>query len=101
MPAPANDVRGFGWFARRATWGAVALAAAALLAFLVGRSSVPGGTSDPMSVATTTPVEQEHLEFAQAADTVIEDLEYADGVQVAQIEGSDGAVILWVDDGEA
>jgi hypothetical protein len=89
MPLPVNDVRGFGWFSKRASWGAVALAAAALFALVVGRPAGPD----------TRP--SEHLVFAQSSDTVIEDLSYAEGVQVAQLEGSEGAVILWVDDGEA
>ena len=88
MPLPVNDVRGFRWFGRRASWGAVALAAAALLAVVVGRPWAPD----------VSPVE--HLLFAQASDVVIEDLEYAEGVQVVQLEGAEGAVILWVDDGE-
>ena len=88
MPLPVNDVRGFRWFGRRASWGAVALAAAALLAVVVGR---PWAPSVPPA---------EHVQFAQASEVVIEDLEYAEGVQVAQIEGAEGAVILWVDDGE-
>jgi hypothetical protein len=89
MPLPVNDLRGFGWFSKRASWGGLALAAAALFALVIGRSSTPDA------------IPAEHLVFAQSGDLVIEDLSYAEGVQVVQLEGSEGAVILWVDDGEA
>lgn len=81
LPFAANNARGF-------RWAAVALAAAALLALVVGRGEM--GADPP-----------QELVFAQAGDVVVEDLVYADGVQVVQLEGTDGAVILWVDDGEA
>jgi len=80
LPLVANNTRAF-------RWAAVALAAAALLALILGR----GETGDE---------ETEHLAFAQAGDVVVEDLSYAEGVQVVQLEGADGAVILWVDDGD-
>jgi hypothetical protein len=82
LPVVANNSRAF-------RWAAVALAAAALFALVLGRGEIGGGD------------EAEHLVFAQAGDVVVEDLSYAEGVQVAQLEGADGAVILWVDDGDA
>lgn len=81
LPIVANNARGF-------RWAAIALAAAALLALVVGRGEM--GADPP-----------QELVFAQAGDVVVEDLTYAEGVQVVQLEGADGAVILWVDDGEA
>jgi hypothetical protein len=92
LPMVANDARGFRWAAvanvTTIRWAAVALAAAALFALILGRGEIGGGE------------EAEHLVFAQAGDVVVEDLSYAEGVQVAQLEGADGAVILWVDDGD-
>jgi hypothetical protein len=86
LPEPANDpafrsVRGWGL-------GLVALAAVALIALFVGQSS------GPIAVPESHP-----LLFAQAGDVVVEDLSYGAGVQVFQIEGEQGAVILWVDEG--
>jgi hypothetical protein len=78
LPLVANNARAF-------RWAAVALAAAALFALIVGRGEV---------------VAPEHFELAQAGDVVVEDLTYSEGVQVVQLEGTDGAVILWVDDGD-
>jgi hypothetical protein len=92
LPVAANNARGFRFAAVASAstfrWGAVAVAAAALLALILGRGELTGGG------------ESEHLVFAQAGDVVVEDLSYAEGVQVAQLEGADGAVILWVDDGD-
>lgn len=80
LPFVANNARGF-------RWAAVALAAAALFALILGRGERSAEETEP-------------LVFAQAGDVVVEDLTYAEGVQVVQLEGADGAVILWVDDGE-
>jgi len=80
LPLVANNARGF-------RWAAVALAAAALLALILGRGEMGAE-------------ETEHLTLAQASDVVVEDLSYAEGVQVVQLEGTDGSVILWVDDGD-
>jgi hypothetical protein len=85
-PKPANDPTFRA--ARRWGMGIVALAAAALVAIVVGRLASPPGGAD------------EHpLLFAQAGDVVVEDLRFDDDVQVFQIEGEQGAVILWVDEG--
>ncbi len=78
LPAPANR----GW-----TWGAVVMAAVALL--VVGLSQLPGlGGS----------TEDTDLVFASAGELVVEDLEFADDVTVIQAEGDEGAVILWMED---
>lgn len=77
VPAPAN---------RNWTWGAVALAAVALLT--LGVSLFPTGGHDEMP----------EMHFAAAGELVVEDLEYADDVVVMQAEGDEGAVILWMED---
>lgn len=79
--APAN--RGF-------TWGAIAVAAVAILTLLVGRNFT----------ATPVPVE-EPIEFASAAEITVDDLSYGEDtlVQVIQEEGDDAALIIWVDEG--
>lgn len=80
LPRPANDNRGW-------AFGAVVLAATALLAIAVGRLATPlSGVVDA------------GLLFARAGDVVVEDLSYADNVQVFQTEGDQGAVILWLDE---
>ncbi len=78
VPAPANR----GW-----TWGAVVMAAVALL--VVGLYQLPGGSTDSPLL---------DFEFAAAGELVVEDLDYADDVTVMQAEGDEGAVILWMED---
>jgi hypothetical protein len=86
LAAAANNTR-FLRGLRRFSVAAIAIAAVSLVTFSVaewmGASSTAGG---------------EPLLFARAGDVVIEDLSYGDDVQVLQIEGDDGAVILWVDE---
>lgn len=74
VPRPAN----------RAWWGRGALAAAAVALFALGTQLLPGSP--------------EPVQFASASEVVVEDLDYADNVQVFQAEGDEGAVILWVDE---
>lgn len=82
VPPPANDGWGFRQLRR---WGVgLAVAAAALLSVVVAWQSTGGS--------------DESLVFAQAGDVVIEDLSTGDNVSVVQLEGDDGAVILWVDE---
>jgi len=78
VPIPANR----GW-----TWGAVVMAAVALL--VVGLYQLPGGSTDSPLL---------DFEFAAAGELVVEDLDYADDVTVMQAEGDEGAVILWMED---
>lgn len=66
----------------------LALAAAALLTIVVGRSVIPGAAPAPSEV----------LVFAQAGDVVVEDLSYGDDVVVLQTAGDQEAVILWLDE---
>lgn len=87
LPAPVNDGRGFRIGSRG--WAIVAMAAAALFAVVVGMPEAPVSDASP------------ELVFAQAGDLVVEDLTYAEDVRVVQLEGAEGAVILWVDDGDA
>ena len=81
VPVPANDNRGF-------SLGTLALAAAALVSVIVGALSLPGGGMEPL----------DPMLFAHAGEVVIEDLSYGVDVQVVQIEGEQGAVILWIDE---
>ncbi|MEQ1568479.1 MAG: hypothetical protein ABMA64_22775 [Myxococcota bacterium] len=78
LPPPANNLR---WFAA----GVLSIAAAVLAT--VTAAQLTGGPGAPAAML-----------FAHAGDVVIEDLSYGDNVQVLQIEGDDGAVILWVDE---
>lgn len=87
LPPPAN----------RRTWGlgGLVLAAAALLAVFVGPLAgwLPGGDgADGMLLPSG-------MTFASAQEVVVEDLQYADSVQVFQTEGEGGAVIIWFDEG--
>lgn len=81
VPVPANDNRGW-------SLGTLALAAAALVSVVVGALSLPGGGMEPL----------DPMLFAHAGEVVIEDLSYGVDVQVVQIEGEQGAVILWIDE---
>ena len=38
------------------------------------------------------------LQFAAAGEVVVHELEYSENVQVFQVEGDEGAMILWVDE---
>ena len=94
VPAAANNNRRWG----RYGFGALVMAAVALVVF---------GLSPGTSTITGTPVtdsprliEASELVFASASDVVVENLEYGDDVMVMQMMGDDGAVILWVDEGE-
>jgi hypothetical protein len=86
LPKAANDPRPAAWY-RRSGFIGVALAAAAALLLTFTRGPVGSAEFDIHP-----------LVFAQAGDVVIEDLTVGDGVQVIQIEGADGSVILWVDE---
>ena len=81
LPEPANRPR----------WGVaafVAVAAAALM--MIGVRATVGEL--PMEVAPTP------VQFAAAGEVVVHELEYSENVQVFQVEGDEGAVILWVDE---
>ena len=104
IPVPANSRR---W----AAWGAVAvLAAAVMLAVLfqngIGSSpSAVGPTvaenDDPFVVGEPEiPVRtlDDDLKFASSEEVVVHDLQYGENVQVMQVDGDEGAVILWVDE---
>jgi len=54
-----------------------------------------GGSWTPEAVLVPT-----DMVFASAADVVVENLESGDDVVVMQMMGDDGAMILWVDEGE-
>ena len=54
------------------------------------------GTSQLLMSDSGTVVEATPMVFASAAEVVVEDLDYADTVQVMQTEGDEGAVIIWV-----
>jgi hypothetical protein len=69
------------------SFGLVVMAAVVLLTVAVGRLATP---------LVGTP--ESGLMFAHAGDIVVEDLSYADNVQVFQTEGDQGAVILWLDE---
>jgi hypothetical protein len=79
LPTPANRT---GW-----SWGVLAMVAVALL--FVGLSFNLGGASHQ---------DARPLQFASAHEIVVEDLNYADDVQVMQAEGDEGALILWIDE---
>jgi hypothetical protein len=81
-PAPAN--RGF-------TWGAMAVAAVALV-FLVARIDFGNGEVGAGQSAMAA------LEFASADEIVVDDLSYAENAAVFQDEGEGGALIIWVDE---
>jgi hypothetical protein len=94
VPAAANNNRRWG----RYGFGALVMAAVALVVVGLspGTSTVTGtpGLDAPMLIESTD------LVFASASDVVVENLEYGDDVMVMQMMGDDGAVILWVDEGE-
>lgn len=81
VPEPAN--RSWG------AWVTAAVAAAVLLVVgptaLGPNSSTSGGLVEP-------------IRFAMAAEVIVEDLSYADTVQVMQTEGDEGALIIWLDE---
>lgn len=87
VPAPANDPRPFAWM-RATGWAATALVAAAAVLLAIGR-----GDDDGMRVAAGG-----LLPAARAGEVVIEDLALGAGVEVVELEGADGSVILWVDE---
>jgi len=94
MPSAANNNRRWA----RYGFGALVMAAAALL--VLGLSP---GQSTITTIPTVNPdelVEVAQLVFASAGDVVVENLEYGDDVMVMQMMGDDGAMILWVDEGE-
>jgi hypothetical protein len=72
-------------------WGAVALAAAALLAVFGGRAwfDAPIGEREPVG-----------LQFATAAEVSVDDLSYGENamVQLIEGEGDDETVVLWVEE---
>lgn len=76
-PAPAN---------RRYAFVSLLLAAVALLVVVATGRLAGSGLSG------------ETLRFARASEVIVEDLNYANDVQVMVIEGDDGAVILWFDE---
>jgi hypothetical protein len=80
LPRASNNNRGW-------SFGLVVMAAVALLTVSVGRLVTP-----------LVGVPESGLMFAHAGDVVVEDLSYADNVQVFQTEGDQGAVILWLDE---
>jgi hypothetical protein len=89
--APANAAGGWmrGW----------ALAAAAVaLGVLVWRPLASPEPSEPGSVAVAEVVPA--LVFASAQETQVVDLSYDAKVNVVQVEGDEGALILWVDDAQ-
>jgi hypothetical protein len=61
-----------------------------------------GQATDNMQIAGHDGVEMllaaPDLVFASAAEVVVEDLSFGDGVMVFQDEGAEGALILWVDE---
>ena len=94
LPRAANNNRR--WMT--AAFGALAIAAAVLLVFgLSSDESTIAGLPTPEPVVL---VESAELVFASASDVVVENLEYGDDVMVMQMMGDDGAMILWVDEGE-
>ncbi len=94
LPEPANTGR---WSA-----STLVMAAAALLLFAVlpfGMSGLLDGESDtggPAPVATVQTGEE--VQFANAGEIIIENLDYADDAAVMQTVGDDGALILWVEE---
>jgi hypothetical protein len=81
LPAPAN---------RPWSWGAVL--AAAIVFLVVGTSQLfPQGPG-------IAQVAEMPMQFASAAEVVVEDLDYGASVQVMQTEGDEGALIIWVDE---
>jgi len=81
LPAPANTAR----------WGfaaVIAFAAAAMVMFSV-RLTISELPLEPVSPP---------LQFAAAGEMVVHDLEYSENVQVFQVEGDEGAMIIWVDE---
>ena len=109
VPQPANRR----WFRRLA----VVAAAVALIGAtgVVGGSAVIGGliwgassTTAPEGAGGGVQIASEggsdqllpspDMVFASAAEIVVEDLSYGDGVQVFQDQGDAGAMILWVDE---
>ena len=93
--------------ANRNAWMMVAMAA--MFLGVIGITGLSGGLDGvlfPGDVDGNTVVADgsnelvpaENLLFASAADVVVEDLSFGDGVTVMQDEGADGALILWVDE---
>lgn len=86
VPAPANT---------RFAWGAMLLAAAAILC-VVGANALFGAAGDGFP-ERSLPVAQ--LDFASPDEITIDDLEYGENafVQVITTEGDDAATIIWVE----
>ena len=91
VPAPANNNS-------RWAYGVGALLMAAIALLVVGPNLMPGaiGTETPIQIL----VADNDLVFALASDVIVENLESGDDVMVMQMMGDDGAMILWVDEGE-
>ena len=84
VPEPANDRRWSGLI--------MVLAAAAVLLFAVPRGWNTGPSVGPgVDVAT--------VQFASAGEIVVDHLEYGDHSNVYEVMGDQGALILWVDEG--
>lgn len=110
MPAQTSTIPNVPPAANRTfTIRALALAAAAMLvvaggAFLGGGAVLGGhmlGTSNPGELptpVTSLGSDVPELVFASAADVVVEDLSFGEGVQVFQTEGDDGAMVLWIEE---
>lgn len=88
VPRPANNPRPAAWFRSWMVAG-TALAAAAALLLTVERFPAD---------RTTMGDGHRLLPPAMAGEVVIEDLALGAGVQVIEIEGADGSVILWVEE---
>jgi hypothetical protein len=84
IPEPANQAR---WWVR----GLVMVAAAALVSIGVWRW--PAG-----QISTATSEEAQMLVFAGVEESQVVDLNYDSDVNVMQLEGDQGALILWVDE---
>jgi hypothetical protein len=70
----------------RWVYASLLVAAITLLVVVTGRLVTPVGGPAEM------------LQFARASEVVVEDLNYANDVQVMVLEGNDGAVIIWFDE---
>jgi hypothetical protein len=91
--APANTLRAW-------TRGWALAAAAVVVGVLVWR---PTGSSEPVepdAVTIAAAEEAPSLVFASAQETQVVDLSYDAKVNVIQVEGDEGALILWVDDAQ-
>lgn len=90
IPEPANDRRWSGLL--------MVLAAAVVLLIAVPKGSVSsfewnrGPTAQPTVDVTTA-------RFASAGEIVVEHLDYGDHSNVYEVMGDEGALILWVDEG--